>query len=108
MAAAVSVNNNNNNGSEQLLFAQGKLEEIVSDVSALMFSASLECPRLEWLTESRRERSQMHHLWRPASAAAGARERRQMVQACRALRMQIKKFEEEFETNKGHAPRGAE
>lgn len=37
-----------------------------------------------------------------------AMERRRMVQACRALRMQIKRFEDTFANQHGHVPKGRE
>jgi|TARA_B100000482_G_scaffold25418_1_gene16494 hypothetical protein len=48
------------------------------------------------------------HVWEPSTRAAGARERRAMVHACRALRIQIKSFEDDFRSVAGHAPRGGE
>ncbi|KAJ1454729.1 hypothetical protein M885DRAFT_521322 [Pelagophyceae sp. CCMP2097] len=85
------------------------LLRLVGDASAPLFSQNAPPARLRWTAE-RTERSHAppHHIWRPASRAVGARERRQMVHACRALRMQIKSFEDDFSTAKGHSPRGAE
>ena len=89
---------------------------IGATVPALLFEEDAKHPRtakpcVTWRAEKTGAVSAgagcAHHVWRPRSGA-GARERRHMVQACRALRMQIKGFEDDFLAAKGHAPRGGE
>lgn len=84
------------------------LEQLVAASTARLFDqASVLQSRVRWRVEARPGPTVASHEWRP-SRSAGARERRQMVQACRALRMQIKRFEEEFVASRGHSPRGSE
>jgi len=56
---------------------------------------------------SKGEGSVAFFTWEP-TVAAGARERRRMVQACRTLRAQIKRFEEDFISQHGRAPKGVD
>lgn len=65
-----------------------------------------ESTQLRWVAEVKPGVT-LPHVWKP-SRAEGGRERKLMVQACRALRMQIKSFEEDFLAAKGHSPRGSE
>ena len=57
--------------------------------------------RFQWSVASKAEHGV--HRWRPDDES-----RRHMVQACRALRMQIKSFEDDFQSSNGHLPRGSE
>ena len=82
-----------------------RLECMISETGGLLFNvASHETKRYEWRVE--KGQTQLEHVWRPNRSRLG--ERREMVTACRALRMQIKKFEDDFIALRGHAPRGAE
>ena len=84
----------------------------VQDASAgLVYSSTsrLACPSGLLVFESESEAPAAgEHVWQPSSRAAGSRERRAMVRACRALRVQIKGFEDDFRSAAGHAPRGGE
>uniref|UniRef100_A0A7S3NPK6 FAM13A-like domain-containing protein n=1 Tax=Aureoumbra lagunensis TaxID=44058 RepID=A0A7S3NPK6_9STRA len=82
-----------------------RLEGMISQTSSLLFTLPSNERRYDWKTEKQNQ-TQLQHIWRPKNLRA--KERREMVSACRALRMQIKKFEDEFLTSRGHAPRGAE
>mmetsp|Transcript_23817 Transcript_23817/g.64235 ORF Transcript_23817/g.64235 Transcript_23817/m.64235 type:complete len:347 (+) Transcript_23817:835-1875(+) len=54
-----------------------------------------------------RSHGNVYCRWEPARKTM-AHERRRMVQACRTLRIQIKRFEDAFQRQHGHVPKGSE
>lgn len=85
-----------------------RMERLVECATSRLFMSgdgSKRSSRVTWVVEAKVSQQNTHE-WRPSAEGAG--ERKHMVQACRALRMQIKSFEDEFFAAKGHTPRGQE
>lgn len=86
------------------------VDRFVDEISVSLAYPSADGPltRCLWFQSESEAAVATEHVWQPLGRVAGARDRRAMVHACRALRIQIKCFEDDFRSAVGHAPRGSE
>lgn len=87
------------------MMMEERYENLVELATRQFLGGEMVSSRVSWVVEAKVSQQNTHE-WRPSAKGSG--ERREMVQACRALRMQIKSFEDEFFEAKGHTPRGQE